>query len=64
MEGFDYNKAKEELAIPEVFEVCAMVAVGKRGKKDELPLKYQTMEEPSNRKALNEIVFEGMFKGK
>ena len=62
MEGFDYDKARKVLEIPDNFDVLAMIAIGKRGKKEDLPEKMQEMESPSTRRPLNEIVIEGKFK--
>ena len=62
MEGFDYDKAKTDLGIPDDYEVCAMVAIGKKGKKEDLPEGMQQREVPSGRKPLKEIVMEGQFK--
>ncbi|QQR49444.1 nitroreductase family protein [bacterium] len=59
MEGFDYNRAQAELNIPADYEVLAMIALGKSGKKEDLPAELQKKEEPSDRKPLAEIVFEG-----
>ena len=64
MEGVDYDKAKTALNIPEHYEVRAMIAIGKRGKKEALPEKIQALEQPNDRKPLNEIAFEGKFRGK
>ena len=64
MQGFDYEKARSELIIPDNYEVCAMVAVGKRGRKEDLPENLQKMEKPSGRRPLKEIVMEGVFQGK
>jgi hypothetical protein len=33
MEGFDYQRARQELEIPEDYDVMAMIAIGKRGPK-------------------------------
>ena len=33
MEGFDYQRARQELEIPEDYDVMAMIAIGKRGQK-------------------------------
>ena len=33
MQGFDYNQARKELDVPENFDVMAMIAIGKLGKK-------------------------------
>lgn len=62
MQGFDYVKAKEILNIPQGFTVEAMAAIGRLGKKEDLPLQLQEREFPSDRKKLSEIVFEGVFK--
>jgi len=62
MEGFDYDKAKQDLEIPDDYEVCAMAAIGKKGKKEDLPKEMQEREVPSGRKPLKEIVMAGKFK--
>jgi nitroreductase len=61
MEGFDYGRAKVELAIPDDFEVHAMIAIGHRAPAENLPEKYRAMEHPNSRRPLHEIVFEGAF---
>lgn len=62
MEGFDYAKARQVLAVPEDFDVEAMVAIGKKGKKEDLTPDLQKNEVPSDRRALTEIIMEGGFK--
>ena len=62
MQGFDYERARKELAIPDEFQVEAMAAVGKPGPKELLPEKLQARETPSDRRKLSESVFEGPFK--
>ena len=62
MQGFDYDKARLVLNIPEDYEVEAMIAVGKPGRKENLPEKLKEREFPSNRKRLSEITLEGKFK--
>lgn len=62
MEGFDYDKAKEVLRIPDGYTVEAMCAIGHPGKKEDLPAKMQEAEKPSDRKPLTEFAFEGVFK--
>jgi nitroreductase len=62
MQGFDYDRAKRALTIPDVFQVEAMIAVGKPGKKEDLPEGLQEREVPSPRKTLSEIVMEGSFR--
>lgn len=61
MQGFDYDKAKEILHVPDDYSVEAMIAVGKKGKKEELPAYLQEREIPSTRKSLTEIAVEGSF---
>lgn len=61
MEGFDYERAREELGVPGEFEVHAMLAIGKRAPKERLPEKVRAMEEPNGRRPLREILFEGAF---
>jgi len=61
MEGFDYARAKRELAVPDEFDVHAMLAIGRRGSPDALPEKLKNAEHPNNRRPLREIVFEGAF---
>jgi nitroreductase len=62
MEGFDHQKAKPNLGIPESYNVMAMIAIGKRGPKENLTPKLQDAEFPSDRKPLTEIVMEGYFR--
>ena len=61
MQGFDYERARAELGIPEGFRVEAMAAVGKPGRVEDLPEHLQRREAPSPRKPLAEIVREGPF---
>ena len=61
MEGFDYDKARTVLKIPEDVDVECMVAVGKPGKRESLPAQLQEREVPSDRKKLKEIVYGGMW---
>jgi nitroreductase len=61
MAGFDYAKAKTELGIPDDYAVEMMIAIGKPGKVEDLPEPLREREAPSDRKPLEEIVFEGKF---
>lgn len=63
MEGFDYDRAKTELQIPDGYTVEAMIALGKPGKKEDLPKELQEREELSDRNPVGTFVFEGLFKG-
>jgi nitroreductase len=62
MEGFDYERARKELRIPDEFQVEAMAAVGKPGVKESLPEKLRARESPNDRRKLSEGIFEGPFK--
>jgi nitroreductase len=60
--GFDYDKARKDLDIPDGYDVMAMIAIGIRGPKENLIPTLQEMESPSDRKPLEETVMEGYFK--
>jgi len=64
MEGFDYERARKELAIPDQFQVEAMAAVGRPGPRELLPEKLQARETPNDRRKVSESVFEGPFQPK
>jgi nitroreductase len=58
MAGYDVNKAREVLHIPEHHEPGAMMAIGYYGDHDSLPEKYRLREEAvRQRKPQNEFVF-------
>lgn len=61
MEGFDYDKARIDLRIPDTYTIEAMVAIGRHGKVDDLSPEMQKTEGPSDRKKVEEFVFEGIF---
>ena len=61
MEGFDYDRARNELKIPDEFQVEAMAAVGKPGAQETLPEKLQKAESPNDRRRVNASVYEGLF---
>ena len=63
MEGFDYEKARMDLGIPTDFDVMAMIAIGKKGPKENLPAKLQVKEKPNERKPLKDIIMEGVYDG-
>ena len=64
MEGFDYDRARMAFKIPEEYQIEAMFAIGKIGKKDDLSEKLRTRETPPDRKPIKEFVFENDFIGK
>jgi nitroreductase len=61
MAGFDADKARTVLNVPDDFEVMAVYAIGYHGDKSQLPEQMQTMEVPSGRRPLQESIFEGGF---
>lgn len=60
--GFDKDKAREVLNIPEEYNVQVAIAIGYQGEKDALPEDFQARELPSNRRPLVETIFEGKYK--
>lgn len=62
MQGFDYERARKELRVPDDYTVEAMIAVGRHGKKEDLPDYQQEREFPSSRKNIAEITMEGIFR--
>jgi nitroreductase len=61
MQGFNYDKAKEDLGVPDGYQVEAMAAVGRPGDPDDLPQALREREQPSLRKKMEEFAFEGGF---
>lgn len=61
MAGFDFEKARKELSVPDDYAVCAMFAVGRPGDPDQLPPEMRAIEKPSPRKPVREIICEGKF---
>lgn len=64
MEGFDYDRARKDLAIPQEYEIEAMAAIGKPAPIEQLPPELQKREEVSDRMPLSHFVFEGTFLNK
>ena len=61
MQGFDYERARTELKIPDEFQIEAMAAVGKPGDPSLLPEKLRAKESPNDRRKLSESICEGAF---
>jgi nitroreductase len=61
MEGFDYERARSQLNIPDGFTVEAMAAIGLPGRIEELPEPLQAREAPNDRRPLTQIICEGPF---
>jgi nitroreductase len=62
MQGFDYDKARIDLEIPTDFEVMAMIAIGTKGPRENLPPELQEKEKLTDRKSLKDIVMEGIYR--
>lgn len=62
MQGFDYERARVELNIPDDFQVEAMAAVGRVAAKDVLPEALQKKESPNDRRKTTESICEGPFR--
>jgi len=62
MQGFDYERARISLNIPDEYRVEAMAAVGRPGSREALPEDLQKRESPNDRKKLAETVCEGPFR--
>jgi nitroreductase len=61
MAGFDWDKARTVLNVPEAFAVQAMVAVGRPGDPDLLPAQLRQAEVPTDRRPVAEFAFHGGF---
>ena len=62
MAGFDYDRARTTLKVPDDFTVEAMAAVGRPGAKEDLPPQHLSRELPSQRKPVSDLVFAGPFR--
>ncbi|MCC6142220.1 MAG: nitroreductase family protein [Candidatus Hydrogenedentes bacterium] len=61
MAGFDRDKARQDLGVPEDYAVEAMIAIGRPGDPDELPEPLRQREVPSGRNPITDFVREGGF---
>lgn len=61
MAGFDRERARQELRVPDDYAVEAMIAVGRPGDPDQLPEKVREGEGPSGRKKVREFARPGRF---
>ena len=62
MQGFDPERARAVFAVPDLYDLPAMIAIGYPGDIDSLPAHYQDKEVPSGRKPLAEILFTNNFR--
>jgi nitroreductase len=61
MQGFDYEKARSALRVPDDFAVAAMCALGRPGQVGELPAELREAEKPSGRRPVQESICQGAF---
>jgi nitroreductase len=59
--GFDREKARAALKVPEDFAIEAMIAIGKPADKSVLPAEFHEREVPNSRQPIRELVSEGAF---
>jgi len=62
MQGFDYDRAKTALNVPDGFRVEAMAAIGIPGDKEALPEGLRKLETPNQRRKLEQTICEGPFR--
>jgi nitroreductase len=62
MGGFDYERAKSTLHVPDDHEVLAMFAVGKKAPLESLPEDLRKDEISRDRKPIRDFIFEGGFR--
>ncbi|MFT7773773.1 nitroreductase family protein [Roseateles sp.] len=59
--GFDRDKARVSLGIPDDYQLHAVIAIGRQGEKTVLPEALQARELPSQRLPLAQLAAEGRF---
>lgn len=62
MTGFDFDKARDVLEIPDEYNIEALVAIGYQAEKEKLPEVLQEREQPNQRMPLENFIFNGKFK--
>jgi nitroreductase len=61
MAGFDYDRARQELRIPDTWRVEAMIAIGRHGRVEDLSESLQARETPSQRHPVTAFVYKGAW---
>lgn len=61
MGGFDLDRARTELEVPEAYDIHAVIAIGRQGDKSLLPETFQAAEAPNGRKPIETFVHRGRF---
>jgi nitroreductase len=61
MAGFDFDKARRNLRVPDDFAVAAMFAIGRPGDPKQLPAELREREQITQRRPVRESICEGPF---
>jgi nitroreductase len=61
MAGFDRDKARRVLKVPDDYAIEAMIAIGRPGNPDDLPAELRERETPTGRKPIKAFAHEGVF---
>jgi nitroreductase len=61
MQGFDFDKARTVLKIPDDYAVAAMFAAGRPAPLEVLPEQLREREKPTDRKPVEKFICEGVF---
>ncbi len=61
MAGFDFDKARTTLRVPDEYAVAAMFALGRPGDPDKLPQELRERETITQRRPVRESICEGAF---
>jgi nitroreductase len=61
MVGFDQDRARSELGIPDRYRIEMMIAVGRQGDKSKLPANLQEREQPNGRNPIDAFAFAGRW---
>ena len=64
MTGFNFDKAREVLHIPDEYKIEALVAIGYQDDKEKLPAQLQEREQPNGRHQLETFIMNGKFEEK
>lgn len=61
MAGFDRDRARKDLGVPDDYDVEAMIAIGLPGDPEDLPPEIRQREVPSGRHPVSQLIREGRF---
>ncbi|AZV37641.1 nitroreductase family protein [Komagataeibacter xylinus] len=59
--GFDQERARSGLELPEDYALNAAIIIGRQGEAERLPNSLRAREQPSGRRALHQLAFQGRF---